>query len=52
MPKTKRGGKHDDPLEPPSERTGERSSPGSGEDDGDEAADLQPDEVERSDPAR
>jgi hypothetical protein len=55
MPKTKAGGdkKHGDPLERLIERTGERSSPGSGEDeDADGAADLQPDEVEEDDPAR
>jgi hypothetical protein len=43
--------KHGDPLEPLIERTGERSSPGSGEDE-DESADLQPDDVEDSDTAR
>jgi hypothetical protein len=47
MPKTKTGdeAKDGDPSEPPIERTGARSSPGSGEDE-DEAADLQPDDVE------
>jgi hypothetical protein len=63
MPKTTSGGdkKHGDPLETLIERTGERSSPGSGEDedadededeDGNEAADLQPDDVESGDTAR
>ena len=53
MPKTKSGSdkKHGDPMEPLIERTGERLSPGSGE-DGDGTADLQPDEVERGDTAR
>ena len=52
MPKTKRGDDRNarDP-EPRLERPGVRSSPGSGEDD-DEAADLQPDEVEDGDTAR
>jgi hypothetical protein len=41
------------PPEPLIERTGERSSPGSGEDEsGEGAADLQPDEVEGGDTAR
>jgi hypothetical protein len=45
--------KHGNPLEPPIERTGERSSPGSGEEeDGEGAAELQPDDVERGDTAR
>ena len=55
MPKTNSGGdkKHDDPIKPLIERTGERSSPGSGEDeDGDAAADLQPEDVEHGDTAR
>ena len=53
MPKTKSGGdeKHGEPVEPLIERTGERSSPGSGE-DRDGTADLQPDDVERDDTAR
>jgi hypothetical protein len=53
MPKTKSGSgkKHGDPMEPLIERTGERSSPGSGE-EGDDTADLQPDDVERDDTAR
>ena len=55
MPKTKSGraDKRSDTIEP--ERAYERSSPGSGEDedkDGDEAADLQPDDVEGDDTAR
>ena len=55
MPKTRNepDKKHGDPLDPLIERTGERSSPGSGEDeDADEAADLQPDDVEDDDTAR
>jgi hypothetical protein len=44
----KRGGPKPPAIEPP----GERSSPGSGEDDTDGAADLQPDEVEDGDTAR
>ena len=41
-----------DPAKPQIERTGARSSPGSGEADDDEAADLQPNEVENESPAR
>ena len=55
MPKTRTEGdkKHGDPLDPLIERTDERSSPGSREDDdADEAADLQPDDVEDDDTAR
>jgi hypothetical protein len=56
MPRTKidDAKKHGDPLQPLIDRTGERSSPGSGEDEdeGDEAADLQPDDVEEGDTAR
>jgi hypothetical protein len=51
MPRSKTGGdkKHGDPLTPP----GERSSPGSGEDEAsDGAADLQPGEVEGDETAR
>jgi len=53
MPKTNSGGdkKHDDPIKPLIERTGERPSPGSGEDE-DAAADLQPEDVEHDDTAR
>jgi hypothetical protein len=53
MPRTRNGGnkKHGDEAGHAIERT-ERSSPGSGEDDADEAADLQPDEVEGGDTAR
>jgi hypothetical protein len=54
MPKTKSVGerKDGDPIEPLIERTGARSSPGSGEDE-DEAAELQPDDVEeKGDTAR
>jgi hypothetical protein len=53
MPRTESGDakKHGDPMEPLIERTGERSSPGSGEDE-DESADLQPDDVEHDDTAR
>ena len=52
MPKSKRGddsrpGKREGRIE----RPGARSSPGSGEDD-DEAADLQPDDVEDDSTAR
>jgi hypothetical protein len=43
----KRGGKR----EPVLDRAGRRSSPGSGEDEND-AADLQPDDVESADTAR
>ena len=52
MPETKsvKERKHDD-AEPVVERTDGRSSPGSGEDD-DEAADLQPDDVENGGTAR
>jgi hypothetical protein len=54
MPKTKRGGdkKRGDPIKPLIERTGERSSPGSGEDEDGDAADLQPEDVEHDDTAR
>ena len=55
MPRNKSAGdkKHGDPMDPLIERTGERSSPGSGDDeDGDDAADLQPDDVEDDDTAR
>ena len=61
MPKYKRGDDRTDgdPIKPLAERTGARSSPGSGEDDDDEyededdqAADLQPEDVENDDPAR
>jgi hypothetical protein len=54
VPTTKRTDKkHGDQLEPPIEPTGERASPGSGEDeDAGGAADLQPDDVEHGDPAR
>ena len=55
MPKTKSGGdkKRGDAMEPSIDRRGERSSPGSGEDgDEEEAADLQPDDVEHGDTAR
>ena len=54
MPKPKSGGKRKDgdPIEPLIERTGARSSPGSGEDE-DQAADLQPDDIEeKGDAAR
>jgi hypothetical protein len=54
MPRIKRGDdkKRGDPMDP-IERTDERSSPGSGEEeDGEGAADLQPDDVERDDTAR
>ena len=65
--KTKSDKQHGDPMEPLIERTGARSSPGSGEEDTktdreqddekanedeDEAADLQPDDVENGDTAR
>ena len=55
LPKTKSGGgtKHGDAMEPAIDRKGERSSPGSGEDrDEEDAADLQPDDVEGGDTAR
>jgi hypothetical protein len=43
----------DDALDSLAERAGERSSPGSGEDEaGGDAADLQPKDVERGEPAR
>jgi hypothetical protein len=51
MPRKKTGAdkKHGDPLTPP----GERSSPGSGEDEAsDGAADLQPEDVEDGETAR
>jgi hypothetical protein len=52
MPKTKSGGDNErGQAKSPIDGKGERSSPGSHE-DGDEAADLQPDEVEGGDPAR
>jgi hypothetical protein len=53
MPKTKSKDKKNDGdlTEPLLERTGVRSSPGSGENE-DEAADLQPDDVEKGGPAR
>ena len=42
-----------DPLERLAERAGERSSPGSGEDEaGGEAAGIQPEDVEQGEPAR
>jgi len=56
MPKSKGEDdkKHGDPMGPLIERAGGRSSPGSGEDEdeGDESADLQPDDVEDDDTAR
>jgi hypothetical protein len=67
MQKTKSDKKHADPMDPLIKRTGARSSPGSGEDgtetdrqpddeeaheDEDEAADLQPHDVENGDTAR
>jgi hypothetical protein len=55
MPKTNTGDdkKRGGPTQPPMERTGERSSPGSGEDEEvNGVADLQPDEVEDGDTAR
>jgi hypothetical protein len=56
MPKINSGGdKRREPRQPVPERRHERSSPGSGEDeeeDGGQAADLQPDDVEAGDPAR
>jgi hypothetical protein len=55
MPKTNTGddNKRGGPTQPPMERTGERSSPGSGEDEEvNGVADLQPDEVEDGDTAR
>lgn len=53
MPRGKRpqGGKPPDRSEAPLS-TEDRSSPGSGEDLQEDAADLQPDEVEDSQPAR
>ena len=61
-PMTSEPGKRQDPYDPhtgatgndePEERSGERSSPGSGEDeDHGGAADLQPADVEQGDPAR
>jgi hypothetical protein len=54
MPRNKPGDKkHGDPIKPLAERSGERSSPGSGEDDDKGgAADLQPEDVEHGDTAR
>ena len=40
------------PIEPPIERTDDRSSPGSGEDKLRDEADLQPEDVENGDTAR
>ncbi len=46
------GKKRGRPLEPSAEHAGERSSPGSGEDEIGGAADIQPDDVEQDEPAR
>ena len=54
MPRNKPSDKkRRDPIKPLAERSGERSSPGSGEDeDRGGAADLQPDDVEDDSTAR
>jgi hypothetical protein len=53
MPKTKSADERKQGAvgRPPDQRRSERSSPGSGEDELEEAADLQPDEVEDGDDA-
>ena len=54
MPQSKRGNDRNlnDPRKNRAEHTEERSSPGSGEDVLDEAADVQPNDVENGDTAR